>query len=99
LPFFHCTLGDVLIAPSTLMLALIAAGDDGWPARRFWPVAAAAIVCAVAYTVFSEWRNVVVRASWAYSEWMPVVRPFGLTIGHLAAAAVDLCCQQRHSRS
>src|SRR5882762_2607916 len=27
----HCTLGDVLIALSTLMLALIAAGDDGWP--------------------------------------------------------------------
>jgi hypothetical protein len=77
----HCTLGDVLIALSALMLALIAAGNDGWPVRRFWSVAFITIVSGLGYTVFSEWRNVVVRASWAYSDWMPVVPLFGLRIG------------------
>ena len=77
----HCTLGDVLIALSTLMFALIAAGADGWPARRFWPVVIVTIAGGMGYTVFSEWRNVVVGAAWAYSDWMPVVRLSGLTIG------------------
>ena len=35
----HCTLGDLLIAASTLTLALILAGDHRWPRRRFWLVA------------------------------------------------------------
>jgi hypothetical protein len=77
----HCTLGDLLIALSTLMLALIIAGNASWPRGRFWQVAALAVIFGIAYTAFSEWLNVVVRASWAYSEWMPVVPIFGLKIG------------------
>ena len=56
----QCTLGDLLIALSTLTLALVLVGDSAWPARRFWPVAAAAMVLGVGYTGFSEWLNVVV---------------------------------------
>jgi hypothetical protein len=78
---FHCTLGDLLIAISTLTLALVLVGNNDWPQRRFWPVAILAIVLGVGYTVFSEWLNVVVRASWAYSEWMPVITLYGLRIG------------------
>jgi len=33
------------------------------------------------YTVFSEWLNVVVRKSWAYSDLMPVISIFGLSLG------------------
>ena len=77
----HCTLGDLLIAISTLMLALILAGDHAWPRRRFWPVAILTIAFGVGYTAFSEWLNVVVRASWAYSEWMPVISLLGQKIG------------------
>jgi hypothetical protein len=33
------------------------------------------------YTVFSEWLNIVVRASWDYSERMPVVSALGLRVG------------------
>jgi hypothetical protein len=77
----HCTLGDLLIALSTLILALVVAGDEAWPRRHFWRVAGVALVLGVAYTVFSEWLNVVVRASWAYSERMPILRLPGFDIG------------------
>ena len=77
----HCTLGDLLIAGSTLMLALLLVGDPAWPRRRFWPVVLLTLIFGVAYTAFSEWLNVVVRASWAYSEWMPVITLFGHNFG------------------
>ena len=77
----HCAVGDLLIALSTLALALIIAGDHSWPRGRFWPVAILAIIFGAAYTAFSEWLNVVVRASWTYSGWMPVISLFGLNIG------------------
>jgi hypothetical protein len=38
-------------------------------------------VFGIGYTVFSEWLNVVIRAAWAYSEWMPVIPLFGHKIG------------------
>jgi hypothetical protein len=62
-------------------LALFIAGNETWPVGRFWQVAAFALIFGVAYTVFSEWLNVVVRASWDYSERMPVVSALGLSIG------------------
>jgi len=46
----HCTMGDILIAMSALTLALITAGDEGWPAVRFPQVAAATLVFGVSYT-------------------------------------------------
>ncbi len=77
----HCTLGDVLIAASTLTLALLLVGDRRWPLDRFWPVAILTIAFGLAYTVFSERLNTVVRAAWAYSDWMPIVSIAGLRIG------------------
>jgi len=77
----HCTLGDVLIALASLTIALILAGHRDWPARRFAAVAALTVAFGFGYTVFSEWLNVVVRRSWAYSSWMPVVSLFGVAIG------------------
>jgi hypothetical protein len=77
----HCTSGDLLIALSSLTIALVAAGNHLWPRDRFWPVALLTVVLGVGYTAFSEWLNVVVRASWAYSERMPVVPLFGVTLG------------------
>jgi len=74
----HCTIGDLLIALSTLTLALFITGNENWPAGRFWQVAILALIFGIAYTVFSEWLNVVVRASWNYSERMPVVSALGL---------------------
>ena len=77
----HCTLGDLVIAACALTLALLLVGVPGWPRNRFWPVAILTVAFGLAYTVFSEWRNVVARASWAYSDWMPVIPIAGLSIG------------------
>jgi hypothetical protein len=31
------------------------------------------VAFSVAYTIFSEWLNIVVRETWAYSDLMPVI--------------------------
>jgi hypothetical protein len=77
----HCTLGDLVIAACALMLALLLVGAPRWPWERFWPVATLTLAFGLAYTVFSEWLNVVVRASWTYSDSMPVVSIAGSKIG------------------
>lgn len=69
----HCTGGDVLIALASLTLALLLAGDPAWPHRGFQRVGVLAIAFGVLYTIFSEWLNIVVRQSWAYSELMPII--------------------------
>jgi hypothetical protein len=69
----HCTGGDILIALSSLMLALFLAGDDAWPARRHRRVAVLTIAFGLAYTVFSEWLNIEIREAWAYRDLMPVI--------------------------
>ena len=77
----HCTGGDILIALTALTLALMLVGTSAWPRERFEAVAATTIVLGVAYTSFSEYLNVVIRAAWAYSGLMPVVRLGNLEIG------------------
>ena len=72
----HCTAGDVLIG-------LFSAGGAFFLAGMRWPQEARSrlifITCFLAfgltYTVFSEWLNVAVRKSWAYSTLMPVIPP------------------------
>lgn len=70
----HCTGGDILIAMSALMLALMLAGH-GWPSVRpaRQRVTILAVVFGLGYTLFSEWLNIVIRAAWAYSELMPII--------------------------
>ena len=77
----HCTGGDLLIALASLIFALMLVGHRDWPVRRFGAVAAVTLVFGFGYTVFSEWLNVVVRKSWAYSDLMPVISIFGLSLG------------------
>ena len=69
----QCTAGDLLIATSSLFVALILAGSRDWPNEKYFRVASVAIVLGVLYTAFSEWLNVAVRRSWTYSDWMPVI--------------------------
>jgi hypothetical protein len=70
---FHCTVGDVLIAASALLLAMCLAAPLGFPERGLVRVAVVATLVAVAYTALSEWLNTQVRASWTYAPSMPVV--------------------------
>jgi hypothetical protein len=76
----HCTAGDLLIALVSLTAGLVLAGHRDWPARRFVIVAVLTFTFGFCYTVFSEWLNVVMRKSWAYSDLMPVVSVFGLRL-------------------
>ncbi|MPZ10880.1 MAG: hypothetical protein GEU89_11825 [Kiloniellaceae bacterium] len=80
----HCTGGDLLIASSALLGALLLAGDRHWPRSRFRAVAAIAILGGLAYTVFSEWLNTEIRGSWAYTEAMPQLPLVGAGISPLA---------------
>ncbi len=77
----HCTGGDILIALCGLIGALVLVGDRDWPQLAFGRVAAFAIVTGVLYTGFSEWLNTAVRASWTYSDRMPIVPVLGARIG------------------
>lgn len=79
----HCTVGDILIALATLMLALLLVGNAEWPEERYVRVAFVSVALGVGYTVFSEWLNLVARKSWAYSELMPVVPVLGVGLSPL----------------
>jgi len=70
---FHCTLGDALIATTTLVIAIIVFGSAAWPlgAKQYRRVAVATIATAVGYTIYSEWLNISVRRGWEYSDLMP----------------------------
>ena len=78
----HCWVGDVLIASVSLAIGVLIAGR-AWPLHTYARVAALALLTGVAYTVFSEWMNVTVRASWAYAPGMPRVLPFGTGLAPL----------------
>lgn len=80
----HCAGGDVLIGGAALVLALLLAGNPGWPARGFRLVAALTVAFGVAYTVFSEWLNIVVREAWAYSDLMPIIPVIDVGLSPLA---------------
>ena len=62
-----------MIALSSLAASLLLCGTREWPNQGYHRVAAVTLLLGLAYTGFSEWLNVSVRKSWAYSEWMPVI--------------------------
>ena len=79
----HCTAGDGMIAGLSLLLALMIAGSPAWPARAWVPVWLSVLVIGTGYTVYSEWLNVHVRQSWAYSALMPTLPPLGTGLSPL----------------
>ncbi len=73
----HCTGGDILIALSALTGAVVLFGRKDWLPQRSTIVFVAMLLFGLGYTIYSEWLNTVVRQSWEYSIWMPVLPPFG----------------------
>lgn len=69
----HCTAGDILIALSAIMIALLVLGHSSWPAYGYMHVGVATVILGLGYTVFSEWLNIEIRESWAYRDIMPVI--------------------------
>jgi hypothetical protein len=80
----HCTGGDVLIALSTLLLALLIVQDWMWPRRSYWRIAFVASALGVGYTAFSEVLNTRILGSWAYSGLMPVIPVVEIGVSPLA---------------
>lgn len=80
----HCTAGDVLIGLVTLAIALVLAGAGPIAAWRVGAIGVVATVLAAGYTVYSEWVNVEIRGSWAYSELMPQLPVIGTGLAPLA---------------
>lgn len=69
----HCTGGDILIAGTALLGSILLLGTQNWPNERYIAVAALTISTGVAYTIFSEWLNIEIRRSWAYTDTMPTI--------------------------
>ena len=69
----HCTIGDLMIAGLSLLAAFAVVGSADWPRFGARPVWLITLLFGVGYTVYSEWLNVNVRGSWAYSSWMPTL--------------------------
>jgi hypothetical protein len=80
----HCTGGDVLIAASALLAALIVFGSSQWPEANYRLVGLATVLTGLGYTVFSEWLNIEVREAWAYSDLMPVIPVIGAGLSPIA---------------
>jgi hypothetical protein len=79
----HCTLGDALIGLAALTWALVLVGSPEWPHASFRGVATATLAIGLGYLVYSEWVNIELRGSWAYTEVMPRLPPFGTGLAPL----------------
>jgi hypothetical protein len=80
----HCTGGDIMIATSSLLAALLLVGNRNWPQESHGRVAVLTCTLGLGYTVFSEWLNTEIRGSWAYTDLMPVVPWIGSGVAPLA---------------
>jgi hypothetical protein len=83
LALVHGTVGDLMISAAALMAGLIVFGDRRWPAHGFWRVAIPTFLLGLGYTIYSEWINVEVRHTWAYSKLMPTLPPLGTGLSPL----------------
>jgi hypothetical protein len=77
----HCSAGDVAIGSASMLAALLLVGRSEWPAVEPWRVALVATAIGVVYTLYSEWLNVEVRGSWAYTPVMPRLPVLGTGLG------------------
>jgi hypothetical protein len=77
----HCTLGDIVIGSAALLVALILLRERALPQWRWRPLAVLTSLIGAGYTVFSEWMNITILRSWAYSDSMPRLDLAGFEIG------------------
>lgn len=68
----------MLIACASFALASASLRGTGWPAHSPRRGLAMLLAIGLAYTVFSEWRNVYPLSSWAYAGAMPTLWGIGL---------------------
>jgi hypothetical protein len=75
---FHCTVGDMMILTTTVILTSLLFRDLQWlfhPTRKHYLIVS---IMGLSYTMFSEYRNVYIVNSWSYSPLMPKVFGIGM---------------------
>src|SRR5258708_38407934 len=53
----HCTLGDLIIGTSALLIALVFTRSEALTRWRWGRIAGFVVVIGTSYTIFSEWMN------------------------------------------
>ena len=76
---FHCLGGDLAIATSVLIGAIVLSGRPGWPGESARAVSGWAWAFGLAYTAWSEYSNAILRRTRIYNDAMPLIP--GLEIG------------------
>jgi hypothetical protein len=79
----HCTIGDLMIAGLSLLVAMAVLPNGQTQRSAMHPVGLLTLVLGVGYTIYSEWINVSVRGAWAYSDLMPIVPVIGTGLAPL----------------
>ncbi len=69
----HCTIGDIMILSAAVLFVCLIKRDYRWLSRPSRKDYASVTILGVLYTGFSEILNVVIRESWAYSNYMPMI--------------------------
>jgi hypothetical protein len=77
----HCTLGDVVIGGTALVLALMAAGEGALAHWRWGRIGTLATLIGAGYTVVGESVNIALLQSWSYSKAMPTIGLAGFEVG------------------
>jgi hypothetical protein len=73
----HCTGGDVLIGVFVAVISTSRSESRAVSTSKVMAIPHALHRAWLAYTIFSEWLNVSVVKSWAYSDLMPLIPPLG----------------------
>lgn len=74
----HCTVGDGMIMAVAYLIAVGVTRSRAWPYTKPWAGMTVMLVSTIGYTVFSEWRNVYLKQTWAYAESMPLFAGIGV---------------------
>lgn len=69
----HCLGGDLVIATSALIGALVIFGRPGWPQVHALPVALTVLCICISYTAWSEYNNALIKRVWTYTDVMPLL--------------------------
>lgn len=77
----HCTVGDVMIAASSLAVALVVTRARSWPQGDWRAPVCVALMIGVGYTAYSEWHNVYIKHAWSYTNAMPLFQVGTIAIG------------------
>ncbi len=81
LAILHCTAGDIAIALTTFVAAILIS-NPRWPQEANLSQVVWLVALGISYTIYSEWSNLA-RGSWAYSPLMPTLPYLGTGLAPL----------------